>query len=356
MRGLENSTFLIFIIIVTLAFGWVIYPFYGAILWGVVIAITFIPLYRRLLLKMPRRQNFAAFMTLIAIIALVIIPLVLISISLAEEVIGLYARVRSNEFDFVQIFAQAQKSLPPWATGLLDRFDMANSDDIAKRVTEGVSTVARFLAQSVVGFSQSAFAFMAALGVMLYLTFFLLRDGDKLAQRIGSRIPLDLDIKIALTQKFATVIRATIKGSLIVAIVQGLLGGIIFWILGVEAAILGGVAMAFFSLIPAVGTGLVWVPVAIYLLVTGAIWQGVVLIGCGVFVIGMVDNVLRPILVGKETRMPDYIILISTLGGISIFGINGFILGPAIAALFMAAWDIFGRAHANNGEASINDA
>ena len=351
MRGLENWAFLIFVIVVSLLFGWVISPFYGAILWGIVIAITFAPFNRWLLAKMPKRQNSAASITLLAVIALVIAPMILISISLAEEVIALYARVRSNQFDFAQIFADLQRNLPPWATRLLDRFDLASADDIAKRLSDTFAAVARFLAQSVLGFSQSAFALFAALGVMLYLTFFLLRDGDRLYKRIGSKIPLALDIKVALTEKFTTVIRATIKGSVIVAIVQGLFGGIIFWILGVEAALLGGVAMGFFSLIPAIGTGLVWVPVAIYLLATGATWQGLVLIFCGLFVIGMVDNVLRPILVGKETRMPDYLVLISTLGGIGIFGINGFILGPAIAALFMAAWDIFGRAHVGNGGA-----
>ena len=348
MREHEDWAFLIFIIIVTLAFGWVISPFYGAILWGVVIAIMFVPLNRRLIRAMPRHKNTSALITLLAIIAVVIIPAVFLSISLAEEVIGLYARVRSNEFDFTQIFANVQKQLPPWASALLERFGFTDVDTVAQKLSVGVSTVARFLAQSVLGFSQSAFSFMAATGVMLYLAFFLLRDGDRLALQIGSRVPLLVEHKIALSEKFATVIRATNKGSVVVAIVQGIIGGVIFWLLGVEAALLGGVAMGFFSLLPAIGTGLIWVPVAIYLFATGAIWQGVLLVLCGLFVIGMVDNVLRPILVGKETRMPDYIVLISTLGGLSIFGINGFVLGPAIAALFMAAWDIFGR---DNSEA-----
>lgn len=350
MRGIENWTFLIFVIIVTFAFGWVISPFYGAILWGIVVGIMFVPLNRRLARAMPGRKNTAALITLLAIIAVVIIPAVFISISLVEEVVGLYARVRSNEFDFAQIFADVQKALPPWASALLERFGLTNVDTIAQRLSEVVSTVARFLAQSALELSQSAFSFMAATGVMLYLAFFLLRDGDRLALQIGSRIPLLVEHKVALSEKFATVIRATIKGSVVIAFVQGLIGGIIFWLLGVDAALLGGVAMGFFSLIPAIGTGLIWVPVAIYLLATGAIWQGVVLILCGFLIIGMVDNVLRPILVGMETRMPDYIVLISTLGGISIFGINGFILGPAIAALFMAAWDIFGRAHAGSDQ------
>jgi predicted PurR-regulated permease PerM len=175
---------------------------------------------------------------------------------------------------------------------------------------------------------------------MLYLTFFLLRDGSGLAHQIEDAVPLRPDLRRALLDKFTTVIRATVKGSLIVALIQGLIGGIVLWALGVHGAALWGAAMAFMSLLPAIGTGLVWAPIAIYLLASGAIWQGSVLIFCGMFVIGMVDNVLRPILVGRDVKMPDYVVLISTLGGLDIFGINGFVIGPVIAALFMAIWTI----------------
>jgi predicted PurR-regulated permease PerM len=111
--------------------------------------------------------------------------------------------------------------------------------------------------------------------------------------------------------------------------------------LGVHAAVLWAVVMGIPSLLPAVGSALIWLPVAIYFLVTGATWQGVVLICFGVLVIGLVDNVLRPILVGKDTKIPDYVILISTLGGIAVFGLNGFVIGPVIAAMFMSVWDIY---------------
>ena len=140
--------------------------------------------------------------------------------------------------------------------------------------------------------------------------------------------------------KFTTVIRATIKGNLLVAAIQGALGGVAFWFLDVSGALLWAVVMALLSMLPAVGAGLVWVPVAIYFLVAGSIWQCVALVAWGVLVIGLVDNVLRPILVGRDTRMPDYVVLVSTLGGMSVFGINGFVLGPAIAAMFMAVWHI----------------
>jgi predicted PurR-regulated permease PerM len=131
------------------------------------------------------------------------------------------------------------------------------------------------------------------------------------------------------------------KGTLFVAIVQGALGGLIFWILGIHAPVLWGVVMGLFSLLPAVGAAIVWLPTAIYFLATGAIWEGVVLIAFGAFVIGLVDNLLRPFLVGKDTELPDYLVLISTLGGIAMFGLNGFVIGPVIAAMFIAVWDIF---------------
>ena len=132
-------------------------------------------------------------------------------------------------------------------------------------------------------------------------------------------------------------IRATVKGNVLVAAAQGTLGGLAFWVLGVHAPILWAVVMAFLSLLPAVGAALIWAPVALYLLATGQLWQGFGLIAFGVFVIGLVDNVLRPILVGKDTRMPDYVVLISTVGGLALIGINGFVIGPLVAAMFMTA-------------------
>ena len=140
---------------------------------------------------------------------------------------------------------------------------------------------------------------------MLYLLFFLLRDGDDLTKRIRNAMPLHSEQQRELLNRFTTVIRATVKGNVVVAMVQGALGGLIFWFWGVHAPVLWAVLMAFLSLLPAVGSALIWLPVAIYFLVTGAIWQGVVLIAFSVLVIGLVDNILRPILVGKDTKMPD---------------------------------------------------
>jgi len=179
---------------------------------------------------------------------------------------------------------------------------------------------------------------------LLYLLFFLLRDGQALLARIRSTVPLSRQYKQRLFTNFTTVIRATVKGNVLVAIAQGALGGLIFWILGVQAPLLWAVVMAFLSLLPAVGAALVWAPVALYFLLTGATWHGVGLAAFGILVIGMVDNFLRPILVGKDTKLPDYLVLLSTIGGMALFGLSGFVIGPVIAAMFIAAWDLFSHA------------
>ena len=208
----------------------------------------------------------------------------------------------------------------------------------------------QYIATQALSIGQSTFDFIANLFVMLYLLFFLLRDEDALTKHIRDAIPLHAEQQRAFLLKFTIVIRATVKGDMLVALLQGTLGGLIFWFLGINAPLLWGVVMVFFSLLPAIGAGLIWIPVAVYLLATGAIWQGVVLIIFGALIIGLVDNFLRPILVGKDTKMPDYVVLISTLGGIATFGLNGFVIGPVIAAMFIAAWDIFtaSRQHADN--------
>jgi predicted PurR-regulated permease PerM len=173
------------------------------------------------------------------------------------------------------------------------------------------------------------------------LVFFLVRDGDTIAKRITDAIPLPADQQQALISRSTAVIRAMVKGNLLVATIQGALGGLIFWLLGIHAPVLWASVMALLSLLPAGGSALVWLPVAVYLLATGAIWRGVFLLAYGTFVMGFVDNLLQPLLVGKDTQMPGYLVLISTLGGIAIFGPSGFIVGPVVAALFVAVWDIF---------------
>ncbi len=185
---------------------------------------------------------------------------------------------------------------------------------------------------------------MIDLFVMLYLLYFLLRDGRELTERAIRTLPLKQEHSRRLLNQFATVVRATVKGNVVIALVQGFLGGLAFWVLDIRGALLWGSLMALLSLLPAIGAALVWAPVAIYLLATGSILSAIGLTAWSVLVIGVIDNVLRPVLVGKETRMPDYLVLIATLGGLAAFGLNGFVIGPVIVAMFLATWDIFAQA------------
>ncbi|MDF0542136.1 AI-2E family transporter [Sphingobium sp. H39-3-25] len=339
----EDAGFLALIVIVSLAFAWIVQPLFGATLWAVIAAILFMPLYDRLLKKMPGRRNLAASLTLLVIVALAVVPALLLMAFLLQEAAALYTHLQDGTIDLNAMFVAVQRHLPSWLGSLLERSGLTDLEAVRVRLGAGIASSFRTLTAQALSVGQSAFGFLVALGVMLYVTFFLLRDGRALASRVERAIPLRPDLRSALLFRFTTVIRATIKGSLVVAIVQGAIGGTIFWALDIRGALLWGVAMALFSLLPAVGTGIVWVPVAIYLLATGAIWQGVVLVLCGLFVIGMVDNLLRPILVGRDARIPDYVVLVSTLGGLEVMGFNGLVIGPVIAALFLATWDVFGR-------------
>jgi predicted PurR-regulated permease PerM len=337
---LEDGGFWVLVVLVTLAFAWLIAPYFGAILWGVVAAILFDSVNRKLCVLLGGRRNLSASLTLLLIVALVIVPAFLLGLALVQEAASVYSQIQSGQVDFAGMLQRFLASLPEWARQRVTATDITDLDTLKNMFGGGVASGLQAIASQALDLGQGALKFLASLGVMLYLTYFLLRDGDTLGRKILPAIPLRSLERDALLRHFVVVVRATMKGTVVVAVVQGILGGTIFWALGIEGALLWGLLMGFFSLVPAVGTGAVWVPVAIYLLVTGSIWEGLILVGCGLFVIGLVDNLLRPILVGKDTRMPDFVVLIATLAGISIFGLNGFIVGPMIAALFMAVWSM----------------
>jgi len=341
--SLDDRVFLLLVLAVTLAFAWVLRPYAGAILWGTALAIVFAPLNRRLCASLGRRRTLAALATLLFIVLLVLLPVALVTAALVREGTDLYQRIQTGELDIGRYFQQLVAALPAWALGLLERLGLTHLDAIQARLSAALTRSAQFIASQAINIGQNTFEFVISLFVMLYLLFFLFRDGDELTKRIRSAIPLRPEQQRNLVERFTVVIRATIKGNLVVAVVQGALGALIFWFLDIHAPVLWGVLMALLSLLPAVGAPVIWLPVAIYLLATGSVWQAVVLIVFGALVIGSADNVLRPILVGKDTKLPDYVVLISTLGGIAVFGANGFVIGPVIAALFVAVWEIFAR-------------
>ena len=338
---IETVSFVAVVVIVTVAFAWLVLPFYGAILWAIILAILFNPLQRRLENRLDGRRGLAAALSMLACICIVVIPGSLILASLAREATGLYNRISSHEFDLATILEQIRSAMPSFVIDALSAFGMGELGEIQARLTSFLGLAAQTIAAQAVIIGQDTAQFVASLGVMLYVLFFLFRDGAGLAIAIRNASPLDQRHTDHILDKFADVVKATVRGNVIIAVIQGGIGGVAFWLLGIEAALLWGVLMAALSLLPVIGASLVWVPVAVYLLISDQYLKGMILLGVGLLIISTVDNLLRPPLVGRGTRLPDYMVLVSTLGGIALFGMNGFVIGPLIASLFVAVWSLF---------------
>lgn len=338
---LQRTVFLLLLAAVTAAFVWVLSPFFGAVFWAVALTLLFHGVFERISARVGRRRNVAAILTLLLVILIVVVPMVLVGSAIIDELANVTQRVRSGEINFRAYFTQIVDAMPHWLTDQLGRFGVFNVQDAIDKISATLLAGGQALTTKVVTIGQNTLIWLVNLGIMLYLLFFFLRDGRALAGLIRRSTPMSEEQTQALLGKFATVVRATVKGTIVVALVQGVLGGLALWVVGIHGAVVWGALMALLSLVPAVGSALIWAPVAIYLLATGSIAQGVGLIAWGVLAIGMVDNLLRPILVGKDTKLPDWVVLLTTIGGISLMGISGFVIGPVIAALFMAAWGLF---------------
>ena len=338
---LEHRVLLLLLAATSFALGWILLPFYGTLLWSAIIALLFAPLHRRLLLRLRHRRTLAALLTVLTAVVIVVVPFALLSATLAHEAAGLYARIQSGEASPVPYLRGLFDALPAWAVGLLEPFGLVDFDTLQRRLNTRLEQGSGFIATQVFSFGQNTFEFAASLLITPYLAFFLIRDGDRIVHALRRALPLTPAHKQELLNKFSAVIRSTVRGNLVVAAIQGALGGLAFWFFDVRGALLWAVAMAFFSLLPAIGAALVWLPVAIWFILTGATWQGMTIAAWGMLVIGLVDNLLWPILVGKAALMPDYVVMITTLGGMVVFGVNGFVLGPLIAAMFFAVWHLY---------------
>src|SRR6056297_3261810 len=341
IEKLEQRTFLLALALVTVAFLFLLKPFFAPLLWACIIAVLFHPVQLWLENKWGDRPNLTALTTLTACVVLVVIPVLLLLASFVQQGVAIYQQIEAQQIQPGKYIDQVRNAFPA-VQALFDRLDIDMSA-VRERAASAAVTASQFLAQNALAVGQGTFSFMLKLALMLYVAYFLLRDGRALVEKLVAALPLGDERERLLFQKFAEVARATVKGNLLVAMVQGTLGGLIFWILDLPAPLLWGVAMTVLSLIPAVGAGLIWLPAAIYLYAVGEWVSATILIVYGVVIIGLADNILRPILVGRDTKLPDWMVLLSTLGGLALFGINGFVVGPLIAVLFIAFWQIFGR-------------
>jgi predicted PurR-regulated permease PerM len=268
-----------------------------------------------------------------------------------EEAAGVVLAFQRGEIDIAAWFNQVYAALPANVRSTIESSGWADLSTVQARVQDIIGESAGLIARQAVAVGGGALGFFLSFGLGLYVTYFLLRDGRAIGQTVLDSLPIERTIADRLSEKFLGIVRATIKGSLVVGLVQGALGATTFWIVGIPSAILFGLVMTILSLLPAVGTALVWLPAAIWLLATGAIWEGIFVFVSGALIIGMADNVLRPILVGRDTGIPDWIILVTTLGGIAAVGLSGVVLGPLIAGLFLASWSILREQRSSAGPA-----
>lgn len=338
----KTPAFMILLALASVGFLVVMRPFYGAIFWAITLAILFWPMHQRILARMPQRPALASSLTLLACLLLAIIPAIALAISLVAEVAQAYASLRSGgPTDFNSIMQRGIDATPTTLRQWLEGSGAGIFEIVRERLSSAATDIAQFLLARMLVVGQSTLMLTVNFILVLYLLFFFFRDGPRLVTMLRNAVPMENNLLDQLARNFANVVNATIKGNMVVAVIQGGLGGILFWALGIQGALLWGVVMAVLSLLPAVGTWLVWGPVAIYLLATGSVVKGVIMIAVGVGVISIIDNLLRPVLVGRQTKMPDYIVLLSTFGGLSLFGITGFVVGPVIASLFLAVWGLF---------------
>ena len=337
----RKGSFITLVVLITLAFLGLIQDFLMACFWAAILSVVFHRTFRIIRIKLKGRSNLAAFATVLFILFVVILPLFLVTLALVRESAQLYQRIQTGDINLSALVDEIQSQLPllqSWATKIGVDFN---------ELRDGLSSTALEVTQTVANrallYAGNALNTTIQFFLMLYLLFFFLKDGKIILRHIIRVVPMGDKREWALLNRIASVARATLKGTIIVAIVQGSIGGLLFWSLGIDGAVLWGVLMTLLSLLPVGGSGIVWIPAAIIFLIQGQIAKALIIIAVGSLFIGLIDNLLRPLLVGRDTKMPDYLVLLATLGGITWFGLSGFIIGPVIAAIFLTCWDMMAK-------------
>lgn len=344
LHNLESRAFMTLVLLATGAFLWIVRGFLMPVFWAVVLAVLFRPVFRRWLPLVRGRPSMASLLTTLTVILVILVPFGLLVAEVTRQALGLYERITSGEMDLHAPIDFIERSLPA-LTNLLNDYGI-DIEHVRASVESVAGTASQYIATQALAIGQNMLTFTLLFGLMLYFLFFFVRDWEQILDGIIRVVPLGDARERRLFAKFAEVARATMKGTLVVAAVQGTIGGVLFAIVGIDAAVFWGVVMAIFSLLPAIGAALIWGPAALLLLATGSVWEGIVLIAGGTFVIGLADNFLRPLLVGHETKMPDYLVLLSTLGGLAVFGVAGVVIGPLVAALFLVVWEMLAEEYA----------
>jgi predicted PurR-regulated permease PerM len=309
---------------------------------AVVVTGLFYPLYRRILKSTGNRRKISAFLCCLFIIIGFLIPVYIIGDLVAREAMEIYESTEGNVRRFINTFESGDSQ---WFNTLsesrivtifrLDQVDwQANIEDIIKNSASMLGSVINIA-------TRETFMLFIHIFILLFAMYYFFKDGESIIQRVKYLIPMDERYEDEFIKKFDEMSRATIKGVMVIAIIKGGLGGLTFWIFGITGPILWGVVMVILSIIPLVGVWLVMVPAGIVMIVMGDVWQGITIILIAVVFLGNIDNVLNPILVGRDTGMHELLIFLSTIGGLSIFGIMGFLVGPMIASMLLTLLHVY---------------
>lgn len=331
----QTTFFLSLLFVTTVLFLWMVGEYLVPVFWAVVLAVVFMPIFGWLKRYTGGQGTFSAVATIFCVVLLGALPAILVTTLVAQESVTLYQSLTQGEMrdvGFVERISTAAQSVevlgiqPAMLEGWL---------------TDGVARLADVVAGSMYSFGQVTIKVVVQFAVALYILFFFLRDGRQLMEKVLHFIPLSAGREQMILTRFSETTRAVVQGTLLIALVQGLVGGITFWLVGVSAPTLWGVVMTILSVIPVLGPALVWLPMGMLLIVTGSLWSGVIVLGVGIAVISVIDEFIRPIVVGRRAKMPDALVLLATLGGLATFGISGFVIGPIVAAVFMTLWEMF---------------
>src|SRR6516165_8913398 len=340
--NLRTAFVLLLVAAVTALFLAVVWPFLKPLLLAALLAGLFHRFYRWVTRLLGGRRSLAAGVTLLVLLVLGLGP-----VSAFLGIVLQQALTMTNQaipWLSEHLGEASTFNVHDW---LVQRFPalaryVPSQEQLLQQVATAVKATGAYLVSFVSRMTATTAAFLLNLFVMLYAMFFFFRDGHKILERIFYYTPLSDEDEARMLTQLASITRATVKGTLVIGVIQGTLAGIAFWVVGIEGAALWGTIMTILSIIPGIGAALVWVPAAIILFVTGQHLTAILLATWCAAVVGTVDNFLRPMLVGRDAKMPDLLILIGTLGGLFLFGLIGFIVGPIVCGLFLTVWDIYG--------------
>lgn len=347
---MRHVIFFVFLITVTGAFFTIMKPFFYPLFWAAILASIFYPSYKWLnsKLKVP---DLSSALIMVLIFTIIVLPMVGIGTLVVKEALSLYSTAADKSGEINQNLQETLNWVKqnPYTAQL-------NIDQtfLTQKVVEIYQSITSFLLESAKTITQNSVVFMVMFFIMFYALFFFVRDGEKFLKQLMHLCPLGDRYEKILYNKFTSTVRATIKGSLIVGLIQGALGWAMFALAGIQGSVIWGLMMVLLATIPGIGCYFIWLPAAIVMLLTGHITAGIGMILFGTLVIGTIDNFIRPILVGKDSELHPLLVLFATLGGIVTFGISGFIIGPVIASLLLSFWEMYDEYYKkdldNNGE------